>query len=67
MKKLVWSRLKDFKCPKCSKVLNSNPNNSYYCIDCGFVIGKEKFEDIINNKKKSVDVEIDNQEALNNL
>ena len=71
MKKPIWNKLKDFKCPKCGEYLNERTETLLYeCKKCDFVIGKGKFEDIINNKRKplgNVTQEEDNQEALNRL
>lgn len=64
-----WNRLKNYKCPKCNELLGHEMvKDSYDCskIGCGFSIGKEKFNKIVNDKYYKEPVR-DNFEALQNL
>lgn len=45
-----WSKLKQNKCPKCEKELSFRPGRDIFtCLECGFQIRKEKFEEIVKN------------------
>ncbi len=79
MKKLNWSRLKNFKCPKCGQnlVTSNFGTRAVGCEDeesCGFYMKQEVFDRIVKNlyqtkewyKPKFGD-DGENLELLNNL
>lgn len=79
MKKIIWTRLKSFKCPKCNgNMITSNTGTrAVGCEDeegCGFYMRYDVFERIVNNlyqtkpgyKPKFGD-DTENLELLNNL
>lgn len=64
-----WNKLKENRCPRCSQLL-SKAKGFHECAHCGFSIGHEKFEKVIDNlyKGKSNLIQVnDNFEALQNL
>lgn len=71
-KKLIWSRLKDMKCPNCGNYINPT-ETGYECGTdgavghCDFKIGKERFDEVVTNLYKPRAKRIDNLSALNNL
>lgn len=53
-KKIVWSRLKDFRCPKCGQYMETTNTGTRAvgCVDeegCGFWMRYEVFERVVNN------------------
>lgn len=47
---MIWSRLKNFECPKDKNVLQDNTfSDEYVCRKCGFHISKDRFNDIVND------------------
>jgi len=46
MNKLIWSRLKSMKCPRCNNLVKE-ALPGYGCTKCDFVIGMKKFNEII--------------------
>ncbi len=68
-----WNKLKDHKCPRCSKKLESSKPyvDEFRCSDshCLFKIKEEKFIEIVRSIYRREDQELlrDNQEELNNL
>lgn len=71
VKKLKWSNLKSFQCPKCNEDLQKMTDSDCYCCnDCRFIITKERYEEILKsisaNLRKKHEEE-DNQSKLSNL
>lgn len=79
MKKLVWSRLKNFRCPKCNGSMTTakTGTRAVGCEDeegCGFYMRQEVFDRVVKNlyqtkpgyKPKFGD-DVENLELLNNL
>ena len=78
-KKIIWSRLKNFKCPKCNSDLEASNTGQRLvgCEDeenCGFYVRKERFEKIVENLyqtgknyKPKFGNDIENLEFLNNF
>lgn len=68
-----WKALAKYKCPMCGSFLYLyTPTNKHKCTDkeCVFVIGKEKFDEIVGNMFENRTVrmqDFDNSEELNNL
>ena len=53
MTKLIWSRLKNFKCPKCNSYLKRDQlTNGYNCSNCDFFVGRERFDNLVNSLHK---------------
>ncbi|HCC05013.1 TPA: hypothetical protein DEP58_01745 [Patescibacteria group bacterium] len=48
---MIWSRLKNYKCPKCNALLQDS-GQLHTCTKCTFSINKQKFEEIITGKNK---------------
>ena len=75
MEKLNWKKLKDFKCPKCEGVLETDfKGRRHFCRSCKFAIGLDKFNKIVGTSPKEVGnfrrmerEEQENMERLNNL
>lgn len=81
MQKLIWSRLKNNKCPKCSGMIEkarpkANAHFVYVCEysktgDCDFSITQERFDSLLKDlyKPRSYPNRSpeDNLSALNNL
>ena len=76
--KIIWDRLKNFKCPLCNSTLeetinstNLYKNSLYNCSFCEFKIGKLKFNKFVSGGNKfyeDKETELNrNQEFLNNL
>jgi len=75
--KLIWSRLKTMRCPKCNlNLCGSLLDPVYQCegnadASCDFSIGKEKFDKIVDDMygkpKKQFQSEDDRLSELNNL
>ena len=50
MKKMIWSRLKNMKCPNCNGAMAENTiTHGIECKKCSMFIRKDKFEQIINS------------------
>lgn len=43
-----WENLKNNKCPKCGSLLKQLENNHACTSECSFMIGKSKFDSIVN-------------------
>jgi len=57
---MIWNRLKNMKCPKCGNDISEVSNGKqigYGCqtkgYECTFFVGKEKFNQIIDNMYKN--------------
>lgn len=54
-----WKNLKNMRCPKCNRcliLLSEKLGGGFYCqmrIECGFKIGKSKFEEVVNDLYKN--------------
>lgn len=48
---MIWSRLKNMKCPKCNTDMQKLPSPMYQCKNqkCGMTIGEEKFNKIVTD------------------
>lgn len=73
---LIWSRLKDMKCPKCASALKKGMLDPDYVCEkatCDFSIGEAKFDQVVTSLYKSrrrierVPEELDNLSMLNNF
>lgn len=73
---MIWSRLKNFKCPKCNKDLKERlGGRAVSCSnypECDLMIGKERFDELVLEQYKSKRQRIKDdtesrQEELNNL
>ena len=48
--KLVWSRLKSMKCPKCGSFIEEHfDREGYECVKCNMFISKERFNSLVNS------------------
>lgn len=57
--KPIWNRLKDMKCPRCANRIEPR-GASYVCTkDCGFVVRKDRFDEIIKSLYNPVKREIE--------
>ena len=71
---MIWSRLKNYKCPKDNGYMNESPlQRQHKCLKCGYKISYEKFNEIVSdrykNKTKTARFvsEEENMGELNNL
>jgi len=71
MENLIWSRLKNLKCPKCNTDILREDDGSFVCTKkrCSFKIELHTFDKVVSStyKSKRYNYQQDNQEALNNL
>lgn len=74
--KLIWSRLKDMKCPRCSKNVELHAIGEFAirCTNknkekCDFKMRKDTFDRVINQiySPKPVQKDLDTIQLLNNL
>ncbi len=69
MKKRIWSRLKNVRCPDCNIALKKRVSGGHACTLCNFFIGDKAFETIVTklyNKEDERSFD-DNLAELNNL
>jgi hypothetical protein len=74
---MIWSRLKNLKCPNCNKSLEkiSGLLGGYSCSSqkCSFTISDIRFDEVVNNLYKRpptrvhIPTDLENSEDLNNL
>lgn len=65
---MIWSRLKNNKCPDCNEELTERDRNVIKCSVCDFRIGMEKYEKLIADLyRKKIYTVRDNLSDLNNL
>ena len=74
---MIWSRLKNMKCPECNNPLEKNTKGKvlismdYRCVKCPFYISSERFDEMIESlyrpSRNRVPGTEENLSALNNL
>lgn len=75
MRKAIWNRLKNYRCPKCNNDLAENHSmDTYKCAKCSFTIERHRFKELVDEmtdpeprNRSHIQQEQDNQQGLNNF